>query len=286
MSNIQDQEANTNVQNTAPTSSAPTTSLPCGVSKSRRIILSESLAKRILDAAKETGNESLYNQLRVNFPHGCSILQDNQLPVRARDPLILARQAQIYANVVKLADGTLSIRKKAEFLLRERLRLNADVAFSHLLNTPAFSNRPPPHPQFQILMNQSVPKYVDEAATAIASLPTANQKNHRYLEDTQEKLSNIQKVLTQLKQNVSRQVNVNNTPTVNADWTVSLKDGLNTSSTSRYSSPGLPIMGPPALGDEPDDPLLSPFITPRSKTRKHTARSTNDMDPIRCQLPR
>lgn len=252
-------------------------------SKRRQIILTADLARRILDAAQATGNNIVYEALQTHLPRGCLILRHDQLPVRPPNPAIIAEEIRLQARLVEIAQITIAMRQKAKPVLLERARKTAHAAVSRLLANPKFPVPFDPDANLDHIKKPSSdrPKYVDDTIDKIASLPPAIQKTRHQATNTREKLANIHKVLGQLKDNAVRQTPTDATPTVHADWTILVKESLNTPANS---SPTIPIQPPLTHDDDPDDQMASPFVTPRSKARKRAARSVNDMDPIRFQI--
>lgn len=254
-------------------------------SKRRQIIATVDLVQRILNAARDTGGDTIHEHVQTNLPHGCLILSHDQLPARPPNPVLVAKETRLQKQLAEIAQKTIALRHKAMAVLLERARQTAHAAVSRVLTNPTFS-KPSDRVNHTSLYNKaslSNAKPVDAAVDRITSLPPIIQKTRQQATNTKEKLSNIHKVLAQLKDNTFQQVTAATTPTVNADWTVNVKDSLN---TPGYSSPTIPERPSLINDNDADETLASPFVTPRSKARKRAARSIYGLNPIRFQLPR
>lgn len=259
--------------------------MPIISSKRRQIILTTDLARRVLNAARVTGNKAVYEALQTQLPRGCLIIRQDQLPERPLNPAIIAEETRLEMELIEIAKKTATLRQKAKPILLERARKTAHAAVSHLLANPRFAASSNPANNLSQFNRPSLtrPKHVDDAINRLSSLPSAIQKTRHQATNTKEKLGNILKVFALLKHNVTQQANADTTPTVEADWTVTVKEGV---STPECSSPTIPVRPPLINDNDPDDPMASPFVTPRSKARKRATRSIKGMDPIRFQLPR
>lgn len=255
----------------------------------RRVQITATRLHQILEAARATGNATVFDALSTELKRSCRLLPDAPLRERAPDADLHARVAALRERASALARETASMRTRARPHLRDALarRLAARAA----RHESSFAAQLSPQGGGATDMEAVLAKFnrrVYKSAASLAAFADGIRKVRMNAGDTKRRVDNVRNVLAGLDDDARNNVNGNVSQTIHADWTIMLKDVSASRacpmSPEMYSP--IPTHAPLECTDGDEDLMASPFVTPRSKARKRVARSFNGLEPRRLQLPR
>lgn len=247
----------------------------------KRIVLSEHQLQAILRAARATGNDDAYRAVQAGLSRSCTICRDS-LPPRVQPP-----DANLFAQVTalraRLKDLVAAVAEKRERVPREL----SQVIKTRLVEVSSPHMKSPQTRPIEDVPT-SLPSATVKSASSLAAIVSSIRKSRVRAAATERRARNVRIVLQKLKDDAADNPDADVSQTINADWTVNVnehqKRTRRPSFASSFNSP-IPTHRQRRKEDS-DDAMLSPFVTPRSKTRRLAARCLRGAPPLQLDMPR
>lgn len=247
----------------------------------RRVKVTQKQLDRLFEAAAATGNKEIFHALTTELPRSCVVIRESDLPMELVDQDLAERVAKLEDEANEWGEHVAELRERGEAILNKRVskHLN-DVCAPHLAK-----------PQLPLAESVSPPfvgGHVDKSIARLGTVATGVEKMRKKVEDTKKRASNLRTVLERIGEDAAGNVDANVSQTIQADWTILMEDAGRLRSkknmSSKFSSP-IPTHAK-RREDASDEGMISPFVTPRSKLRRRTARQCCGLPPMRLHMPR
>lgn len=265
----------------------------CQSHPNKRVLLSESQIRFIAETAQSTGNKYVINTVSKTLSRSFAVKKRSKPkcpPPAEPDPELAARVETLRKHAIELGAKLFEVRATAPKKIRDHMIAERTKSAARFINLPA----PLTSPQTQ--RQQKIPPAVESSMQRLTAISTEIKKTQKTAADAVLRVNNARIVLQKLKEDAA----VNNceqdvSQTIDADWTINVNPSSNKnkrtkksfSATSAAQSISSPIPArPPRNSDDLEALSLSPFVTPRSKVRRRTARFLNDVPGPRFGMPR
>lgn len=251
----------------------------------KRVVLTEHQLATILTAAKATQNDKLLEVVTKALARSFVTEKTTKpQPVEAPpDPQLASHVKALEAQAAELSSRLDAIRRQAAKQLVNQTKSDLKHSIqSFQLEPSKISSSIPPHPPF--------PPSVKSSSEKLGPQPKTIKKINTKIVDTERRAQNLSVILQRLTDQANTKSPGDVSLSINADWTINVNDLQQSRTPDRNLEPaesgyGSPIPSHPRPRDYSDE-CLSPFITPRSKMRRRTARQLNAIAPLKLDMPR
>lgn len=267
-----------------------------------RVSITQSQLDRLLQIIDATANPTIISALKANLPRSLNVIHPSDFPEAESDMELASRVTALHARANALSTAVETDR--ARVLPQLRTRLSESLApLSAILSSMPSDTSPPPELPFASLVGECAAT-LDNIPTAIERATSTAQTNRGRADKLREALRLISANAHQrTSENASHHGNGEVSRTLTADVSRILAsdpvsrmkggsaltgtDGsMDDGDDAQFQSPSIPVHAPPEDRDDDDMLALSPFITPRSKTRKRLIRASTLLSTPKFQLPR